>query len=481
MTHFIRQQYLHVDLQGSESDGFALQNQLTDLYYRKLVPVIEDILDQSTSAGSHLKIDKLEIDAGTISLDRLEYELANAVAEALRKSIKNVAGKAILNTRLRDNEGTYIRSDRENLWDVFTCFLSAGSLPWSYKLPEGKSLEEVISGELLSNQSGSGGAVPAKKIIEVLKSENAAKRLTLQFSDVFIRRLLHQVSPELFLVIKELEELLQSADDITLTQDRLQFLKKLVLQKGILQLTSSLQVGKVEIIRNVLWELRTMPESELIVSKIFAPVLSEVEKSSIVRKEEVKQTFEEIVLQKQPAGIVIRTEEIQNTDIKHGIFIDNAGLVLLHPFLLKLFEELGIAGEDAILRPERALSLLHYLVTGETESPEYELVLPKILCGISLTEPVPLTVAPDETEQIEASNLLGAVIQHWEALRSTTPDGLRGNFLVRPGKVSRKDDGDWLLQVESREFDILLDQLPWGISMIKLPWMKDMLWVEWRI
>jgi hypothetical protein len=51
--------------------------------------------------------------------------------------------------------------------------------------------------------------------------------------------------------------------------------------------------------------------------------------------------------------------------------------------------------------------------------------------------------------------------------------------LLRPGKLIRKEDGDWLLQVESRTFDVLLEHLPWGISMIKLPWMKKMLWVEW--
>jgi hypothetical protein len=40
-------------------------------------------------------------------------------------------------------------------------------------------------------------------------------------------------------------------------------------------------------------------------------------------------------------------------------------------------------------------------------------------------------------------------------------------------------DGDWLLQVEAKTVDILLNQLPWGISMIKLPWMQRMLWIEW--
>ena len=79
----------------------------------------------------------------------------------------------------------------------------------------------------------------------------------------------------------------------------------------------------------------------------------------------------------------------------------------------------------------------------------------------------------------EAAALLEAVIQHWEALRNTSADGLRGTFLVRPGKVTLREDGDWWLQVESKSYDILLDQLPWGIGMIKLPWMQRMLRVEW--
>ena len=89
-------------------------------------------------------------------------------------------------------------------------------------------------------------------------------------------------------------------------------------------------------------------------------------------------------------------------------------------------------------------------------------------------------VALTDDEREEADALLEAVIRHWEVLRNTSGDGLRGTFLLRRGKVSLRDDGDWLLQVEAQSFDILLDRLPWGISMIKLPWMEKMLWVEWR-
>ena len=36
---------------------------------------------------------------------------------------------------------------------------------------------------------------------------------------------------------------------------------------------------------------------------------------------------------------------------------------------------------------------------------------------------------------------------------------------MRPGMLTVDADGDWLLRVESRTVDILLDQLPWGISL----------------
>src|SRR5262249_41296575 len=110
----------------------------------------------------------------------------------------------------------------------------------------------------------------------------------------------------------------------------------------------------------------------------------------------------------------------------------------------------------------------------------YELILPKILCNVPLETPVESNLELTPAEREEAAALLEAVIRHWEALRNTSVDGLRGTFLIRPGKVSLRDDGDWLLQVESKSYDILLDQLPWGIGMIKLPWMERMLWVEWR-
>lgn len=163
-----------------------------------------------------------------------------------------------------------------------------------------------------------------------------------------------------------------------------------------------------------------------------------------------------------------------------GVYIENAGLVVLHPFLPQFFTALGIAQDEELLDTERALCLLHFLTTGQTTAPEYELILPKILCNVPIASPVAMNVQLTLDELDEAAALLEAVIRHWVALKNTGVDGLRGTFLMRSGKVVRQEDGDWHLTVENKAFDILMDRLPWGIGMIKLPWMERMLWVDWR-
>ena len=128
----------------------------------------------------------------------------------------------------------------------------------------------------------------------------------------------------------------------------------------------------------------------------------------------------------------------------------------------------------------RALSLLHYLATGELTAAEHQLTLPKALCELPLEQPVPADVELTAAELAEGHALLDSVVHHWEALRGSSPEALRFEFLMRPGTLATDVDGGWLIRVESRTADILLDQLPWGISMFQLPWMSHLTRVEWR-
>jgi len=608
MTHFIRQQYLDVDLKGSESAGFALQHQLSDLYYAQLLPAIEKALDQYSSPDIHLVIDRLDIDAGIIEMDRIDHELATSVAKALidkltLESAIRISGKKI--PSLLSNSGnakenlnsTYFQTSEDSLWEVFIHFISKGNLPWAYRLPVGKSLEEVIS-ELLINEgiktlslipvqrilealkspntserlalqfsehftkllnqnilpdvlkdkvdsiemkshgnlwevfiyfilNGSlpelyklpkgknlegvvtellddgetktGIPVPVSKITGVLKSPYASKRLVFQFSEPFIIRLLKCICPE---TLVELTSLLSVSENHSFAPEEVRLFRKFVLEKALLQASSCGSISIAEIAKQVLDELQISTDLLPMVSMVFEQVWPEIkiplnEPSSVVSEPiDRGQTAKTILSPLSTENFVSRLSDIRLTGNKassdsriadeilsketaEGIYVENAGLVLLHPFLPRFFDALGITIGEEIVQPERALSLLHYLATGQITAPEYELVLPKVMCHVPLSTPVRADVEITENEISEASALLDAAIKHWEVLQNTTPDGLRGTFLVRPGKLSLKEDGDWLLQVESRTFDVLLEHLPWGISMIKLPWMKTMLWVEW--
>jgi hypothetical protein len=166
-----------------------------------------------------------------------------------------------------------------------------------------------------------------------------------------------------------------------------------------------------------------------------------------------------------------------------GFLAGDAGLMLLHPFLARLFETLGIAPAGCRELPEamlpRAAALLHWLVSGREEIFEFELVAIKVLLGCAPDQMLPVAAGLlSDEERNEADRLLAATIQHWEALGKTSIAALRMSFLQRRGVLRGIDQG-WQLQVEPESFDMLLGKLPWGIAIVKLPWMTRPIFTEW--
>lgn len=408
MNHIIQKQYLHVELNGTESDGLALQRSLPELLRHSLMPVIEQVLERFSPQKGHLFIERLEIDAGTLTLEQLDYKLVEFVAQALEKSLRGHTSPGELPAMAISGNIRH-KTGQQSVNEALLYFLKYGSLPWSFRLPDGATLEQIILDSW--QEAAKSGAVLRSidtAILHTLASATTRKRLTYQFSPVFIETLLARLSSE----------------------------------------------GKLASLLEHHW-----PEA--------------TRKASVNRAKNTEPIPPDL-----PGSPKNSTPIGDRPDIKEGIYIDHAGLVLLHPFLPQFFEALGVVAKNKLLQPNRALCLLHFLATGQLIAPEYELILPKILCNMPLETPVESDVALTLAEQEEAAALLAAVIRNWDALGNTSPDGLRGTFLLRSGKVSLRGD-DWLLQVESKGFDILLDQLPWGISLIKLPWMEKMLWVEW--
>jgi len=153
--------------------------------------------------------------------------------------------------------------------------------------------------------------------------------------------------------------------------------------------------------------------------------------------------------------------------------------VLIAPYLPAFFSRLDLVKDNVVTDLQRAAGILHFMISGNEDYAEFGMVLPKILCGV-----VPETAVADGylltgDEKKLVNQLLDAVIGHWEALKNTSADGLRNAFLQREGKLGFKND-TWQLRVQEQSIDILLDYLPWSISMIRLPWMQHLLQVSWR-
>ncbi|MEX1827338.1 contractile injection system tape measure protein [Luteibacter sp. CQ10] len=168
-----------------------------------------------------------------------------------------------------------------------------------------------------------------------------------------------------------------------------------------------------------------------------------------------------------------------------AIYIANAGLVLLANYAPRLFAMLGLTRDDAFIdmaAQHRAVHCLVYLSDGHAGSEEHEWVLNKMLCGLSMDEPVP-PAPPLDTLVPVLDSLLPAIVAHWRALGQTSPHGLRQTFLRRIGRLVEHetfDGGHRRLKVQPNPFDVLLDRLPWSYGTIRLPWMKEVLHVEWR-
>ncbi|MEQ9126026.1 MAG: contractile injection system tape measure protein, partial [Alphaproteobacteria bacterium] len=161
-----------------------------------------------------------------------------------------------------------------------------------------------------------------------------------------------------------------------------------------------------------------------------------------------------------------------------------AGVVLLHVFLPQLFRHVQLLADDRRFHDDSAaivaIGLLAYLAEGAAEIDEAEAPLARFLTGLPPDVPLPRRVELPAAAIVAADALLDAAIAHWDRIGATSATGLREAFLTRPGMLRMGDDGGARLRLERRGFDMLLDSLPWSISIVRLPWMTGPLYVDWR-
>jgi hypothetical protein len=166
--------------------------------------------------------------------------------------------------------------------------------------------------------------------------------------------------------------------------------------------------------------------------------------------------------------------------VESPISVAAAGMVIVHPFIQELFREQSLLTEHDFRSEEcrhTGVHMLAYLAFGNLDIEEYDLLLAKLLCAMPWEHSLPPWELADEQRKA-CDKLLIAALHHWAALKSRSVQFLRQQFFWRNGKLKTTDDG-WQLTIEKRAQDILLDRLPWGVGVIRMPWMKKMLYVNW--
>jgi len=189
-----------------------------------------------------------------------------------------------------------------------------------------------------------------------------------------------------------------------------------------------------------------------------------------VKKQLLPEPIKKQSYEKQPP--VIMAESIP---------VKNAGLVLINGYLQVLFDRLELTRNRSfidIVCQMQAVHYLQYVATGLSITHEILLPLNKVMCGLPLSFPVTDGVEISAQNKDIIEGLIKAMIGHWPSVGDSSVYGFRGNWMVRDGLLTERED-KWELVVEKRAYDILLHKSPFSFSIIKYPWMDKPLHVNW--
>ncbi|MBQ4820692.1 contractile injection system tape measure protein [Aquimarina sp. MMG016] len=524
--HIINKQIIEIQL-SQKGDTFAMQQKLSKLYQDQLVPVLDAQLDTycEYDQEKHYQMDRLTIDLGKVNLE----DMSKLFNEKLKEVLSGMdAGNDLHSNELEEfKEG---KLPKKTPLKAVSYYLQTGRLPWwadqhtkSYVLEQ---LDQLLAHpdptfkKLLSELTSN--SVYIDRFIGICTSTQLEQSLQI-LANYSVKDVL-KTKEELIAKINQTShqnKLRSNNAKITKTfwitafeqvsrVENYQSLKEHCIQKIVATLDIHTNNTKntnndVSVIRTLTTGYKKQYPTDKTWQYVFEKLSGVVNHAAFYQlsnaiHKELRQLLEivkggdktknqaylnrlEVVLkqlQSTTRSTVIEKQQSQFEDTDF-ISIENAGLLLLWPFLPRFFENLGLM-EDKTFIDENAKHKAAFALQYLCDADEFELfegVLPlnKVLCGVSIEEPLNLTLLSEEEKEI-ANGLLLAVIKQGPHWKNLSVEGLRASYLCRKGSL-RIQDSHWLLQVQKETHDITLQKLPWSCSTIKLPWMKRPMMVEW--
>jgi hypothetical protein len=445
MQHIIKKQTIDLMLDRRD-DLYRIQQLISEQYWHDVVPALERIFDKVSNERETLYIDKLEIDLGILSktditgrkwTDQFLSEITVQLYEKLATARSGTSGIAKL------------QSAASGIFLQWLFYMEKGYLHWNTRQADGDWRSQVL--EALA---GSGENINTLKKL-LLSNPQMIKRIVQQHPEEFLIRLIEilttQKHNKLHLILNELEVLIMHYINIStgISTFTRQALRKKLWENTIDFSASNGKEAGTEVIAESILQKYIMHPASL--QSVLQDISSGLHELKTINKAWERKTISSVDKHDKSAGEIeipglqeetetSVSDEKQSVD-EEGVFVRNAGLVLLHPFLNTFFNRLQLVNNNRfpdLAEQQKALYLLHYLATGKNEAEEYELVIPKILCAYPLKKPVEKDIRISVKEKEEAGQLLEEAIMQWEVLKNTSPSGLREGFLQRNGKLFTK-------------------------------------------
>ena len=469
--HVIRTQVLDVTTDNS-ADAFNLQQRMHTLFYSVLLPLIEKTFDQLSPSDRIVYLDSLSIDLGILTIEALDREYWTIeFTSLLTRQLQEAILTQSLAKRAETNLGSVSRQ--------WLFYMQHGYLPWNSGTI-GEGWYNQVLQELATDYETT--ALLRRLILTDQKALRRISRLKVTGFLVHLAEVLTgRNQSNLLLYLQLFEKVWTKINSKGLSGRNTPDTATNFWSPIFLYCASFANADVNVLIEQAVLAALDKPTLRLLLKQsshedLLSPFLPNI-------RRRLADRFQPDEKYQHPVETTGPKKETSRSPIpEEGVFVEQAGLVLLHPFIVPFFKIFDLHNGQYFhhaMAQQKGLSLLHFLATGNEEPEEHSLVVPKILCGYALDEPVehqPLSII----EKDEAEELLRAVIDKWNILKSSSIEALRQSFLKRGGKLVSNSNGNFQLFVEAESLDVLLDHLPWGMSMIKFPWMNQILKVDWH-
>lgn len=471
-SHIVHKLIVEVETNSKEK-GYALKEDAAGFVSGSLSPALEELFEELEKKlnGRVLTLDRLSVDISAKTSDLTHGDIDRLICTAIQKEINDTLSKKPDEATESETETkSVLPAAKRQLQSVFH-FLRTGSRPWW--ITTNASLSKLMETPVLLELARTDTETLIQEL-QLAKAETFLKRMLLQLPE----SVLIEWFTRAFHFPVELPETIQK---VTINFPNGEIKKKwwAVLLNAFQEYCQrgSISIDKIEqLISFAAYRQESDPET------ILAFVASITGQQISLKRERILQIIQENN-EKRSAPDEKNKETALKSDetgtINHYTPVENAGLILLHPFLSPFLTEIGLLKDHQLTDPELAAHVLHFLATGNENAWEHELQFEKFLCGIPPDEPIQQERFISEEIKEEAGKLLAAGLEHWKTLKSDDPDLLRFEFLQREAKIIIEEYQDTRLVFERKAQDILLESLPWNLGIVKIDWQKDLLFVEW--